>query len=247
MSASGLPYNVKLVPLLAEMLTALAALDTFNALSAAHDSVAPVAVNVRLTGPAATRGVAPKGMAADAPGVVNTVVGHAKLVEALLPLVCVGEARASVVKSLAPLALASSTFSALAEPLYCTGATVVPRKKVCKAEAVPDSTRLDVPDPLTTETLPAAVADKLPEAALKVRVSTSSAALLPSSSAASANSSDEACPLVMATLAGSDPIKGDVAVPAEPDKDCAAVMLAVLVVADCTTPPEITCADTASA
>jgi hypothetical protein len=150
-------------------------------------------------------------MAADAPGVVSTEVDNTKLAEALVPLVCVGEARATVVKTLAPLALASSSFSALAEPLYCTGATVVPRKKVCKADAVPLSTRLGVPEPLTTDTLPALLADKLPEAALKVKVSASSAAVLPSSSAALVKSSAEDWPLVMARVVGSALITGDMA------------------------------------
>jgi hypothetical protein len=89
------------------MLKALAALDTLSTASVAHKSVAPLAVKVKLTGPGATRGAAPNGMAADAPGVVSTDVGNTKLAEALLPLVCVGEARATVVKTLAPLALAN--------------------------------------------------------------------------------------------------------------------------------------------
>ena len=202
---------MRLEPLLAEMPRALAALDSLSAASLAQESVAPLAVKVKLTGPGATRGAAPNGMAADAPGVVSTEVGNTKLAEALVPLVCVGEARATAVKTLAPLALASSTFRELAEPLYCTGATVVPRRKVCKADAVPLSTRLEEPEPLTTETLPAAVADKLPEAALKVKVSASSAAVLPSSSAALIKSRAESWPLVMAIVVGSALITGDVA------------------------------------
>ena len=92
---------------MAETLKALVALDSFSAPSAAQESVAPLAVKVRLTGPGATRGAVPKGMAAEAPGVVSTVVGSTKLLEALAPLVWVGEASATVVKTLAPLALAN--------------------------------------------------------------------------------------------------------------------------------------------
>ena len=103
----------------------------------------------------------------------------------------------------------------MAEPLYCTGATVVPRRKDCKADAVPPSTRLAVPEPLTTETLPAAAADKLPEVVLKVRVSASSAAVLPSSIAALVKSRAEGWPVVMARVTGSALITGDMAAFAE--------------------------------
>ena len=207
---------MRLEPLLAEMLKALVALDSFSALSAVQESVAPLAVKVRPTGPGATRGAELKGMAEEAPGVVSTVVGSTKLLEALAPLVCVGEASAIVVKTLAPLELASSIFSALAEPLYCTGATVVPRRKACKADAVPLSTRLDEPEPLIKETSLPPVAEKLPEAALSVRVSPSSAAVLASSSAALVKSRVEGCPAVMARAAGSALITGDVACPLLP-------------------------------
>ncbi len=183
---------MRLEPLLADRLAALAALDSLSAASVAQDSVAPLAVKVKVTGPGATRGAATNGIAAEAPGVVSTEVGSTKLTEALPSLVCVGEARAIVVETLASLALANSTFSALAEPLYCTGATVVPRKKVCKADAVPLSTKLGVPEPLTTETLPALEADKLPpEIALSVKVSVSSPDVLPSSRVALVNSRAE--------------------------------------------------------
>ena len=207
---------MRLEPLLAEMLKALVALDSFSALSAVQESVAPLAVKVKLTGSGATRGATPKGIAEEAPGVVSTVVGSTKLLEALAPLVCVGAANAIVVKTLAPLAWASSTLKALAEPLYCTGATVVPRRRDCKADAVPPSTRLEVPEPLSTEIPPSAAADKLPEAVLKVRVSASSAAVLPSSSVALVKIRAEAWPDVMAKVAGSALISGDMAWPLLP-------------------------------
>ena len=93
---------------------------------------------------------------------------------------------------------------------------MVPRRKDCKADAVPPSTRLEVPEPLTTETLPAAAADKLPEAVLKVRVSASSAAVLPSSSVALVKSRAKGWPVVMARVTGSALIDGDVAWPLLP-------------------------------
>ena len=237
---------MRLEPLLAEIPKALAALDSLSAASVAQESVAPLAVKVKLTDPGATRGAAPNGMAEDAPGVVSTVVGSTKLLEALVPLVCVGEASATVVKTLAPLAWASSTLKALAEPLYCTGATVVPRRKDCKADAVPPSTRLEVPEPLSTEIPPSAAADKLPEAVLKVRVSASSAAVLPSSSAASVNNKEEFVPAVTRKVVGTLTIEGARAEPLEIEAGCTAEMLAVLVDADCTTPPEMACAVTTS-
>ncbi len=46
----------------------------------------PEAVKVSVTGPGATSGVVPKGMATDAPGVVATEIGAAKVAAALLPV-----------------------------------------------------------------------------------------------------------------------------------------------------------------
>ena len=122
---------------------------------------------------------------------------------------------------------------------------MVPRRKVCKADAVPLSTRLEEPEPLTTDTPPALVADKLPEATLKVRVSASSAAALPSSSAALVKSREDSVPAVICKAAGALVIPGANAAPVELEAGCAAEMLAVLVNADWTIPPETTCADTA--
>ena len=69
--------------------------------------------------------------------------------------------------------------------------------------AVPLSTRLVVPDPLTV-TLPAAAADSAPvdEGTLKVSVSASSAPVFPSSSIAFVNSSDDTVFAVIDKLLG---------------------------------------------
>ena len=77
----------------------------------------PEAVKVSVTGPAATRAWAWKGIATVAPGVVLTAAGRLSAALAPLTLAWVGALSARLVSTLAPLALANSSVSPVAVPV----------------------------------------------------------------------------------------------------------------------------------
>ena len=93
------------------------ALAAFTTASDSHVSDAPLAVNVRVTGPAATSGCEPNGIATTAPGVVVTVPGTCRLAVAAVTVAWVGAASDAVVDTLPPDAFESSTVSVVAAPV----------------------------------------------------------------------------------------------------------------------------------
>ena len=102
-------------------LTALAALELMVSPATAvlsHAKDAPAeAVKVSVSGPAATRAWAWKGIATVAPGVVVTAAGRLSAALAPLTLACAGALRARLERTLPPLALASSSVSPVAVPV----------------------------------------------------------------------------------------------------------------------------------
>jgi hypothetical protein len=127
-----------------------------------------------------------------------TVPGTLNTTAALPPKVCAGAVKEAVVDTIAPAALLSATFSVVASPVYLTKPAI---RKACRSIALPLSVRLVVPDPLTTDTFPSAVAcsDLVPlvGATLSVNESVSSPSLFPSPSSAPVNTSDETSPTVI--------------------------------------------------
>ena len=105
---SAVPYRLSAVPLPLLIARASPALETFKLASSAQLRLAPLALKASVTGPAATKGVLPKGSAALTPGVVLTAAGNTKLATALPPKVCVPAAcKATVVDAAAPLGAAA--------------------------------------------------------------------------------------------------------------------------------------------
>ena len=75
------------------------------------------AVKVSVTGPAAARAWAWKGIATEAPGVVLTLAGRLSAALAPLTLACAGALYARLASTLPPLALANSSVSPVAVPV----------------------------------------------------------------------------------------------------------------------------------
>ena len=117
---SGAPYRVTAAPLPLESSVELDD-EIFRPLLPDQVRDAPTeAVKVSVTGPGATRAVAAKGTATDAPAVVITDEGDAKLAVAFPPEVCDGLCRLTTLKADGPVGSAeraTETVIELAEPV----------------------------------------------------------------------------------------------------------------------------------
>ena len=168
----------------------------------------PEAVKVSVTGPAATRAWAWKGIATKAPEVVVTVAGRLSAALAPLTLTCAGTLSARLVRTLLPPASASSRVSTVAVPVYRMSTEL---SRVCNWLAVPLST--SVRRPLTSVAVLSAalvIATAFADGALRVSVNVPWTLVLPSPSSSSrpVKTRDEAVALVMARLFGSWVISG---------------------------------------
>ena len=141
----------------------------------------PEAVKVSVTGPAATRAWAWKGIATETPGVVVTVTGKLSAALAPLTLACVGTLRTKLVRTLPPLALANSSVRPVAVPVYRMPPEV---SRACNWLAVPLSTRVWRPTTKLEVVLAAALAivTAFAEGALRVSVNVPWILVLPSPS-----------------------------------------------------------------
>ena len=141
----------------------------------------PEAVKVSVTGPAATRAWAWKGIATETPGVVVTVTGKLSAALAPLTLACVGTLRTKLVRTLPPLALANSSVRPVAVPVYRMPPEV---SRACNWLAVPLSTRVWRPTTKLEVVLAAtlAIVTAFAEGALRVSVNVPWILVLPSPS-----------------------------------------------------------------
>ena len=124
LSCAAVPYRLSVAPVPSASASAPPVLDTRKSLSATQLRLAPVALKLSVTGPAAAKGVLPKGRAIVAPAVVTKVAGNTSAAAALLPVAWLARpCSATVVAAMAPSGCAARTRprpSAPAVPLYLT-------------------------------------------------------------------------------------------------------------------------------